>query len=94
MQLMHGFEEMRPMGESHYYLSLLGTHSDHRGHGIGFSPLADNLAWVDQSRMSVYLEASNPANVALYQRRGFEQVGEFTIPKGPTLTTMWRPALT
>ena len=43
MQLMQGFEEMRPMGEPHYYLSLLGTHTDHRGHGTGFSLLADNL---------------------------------------------------
>ena len=94
MQLMQGFEEMRPMGEPHYYLSLLGTHTDHRGHGTGFSLLADNLIWVDQARMPAYLEASNPANIPLYQRYGFEQVGEFAVAEGPTVTTMWRPALT
>jgi GNAT superfamily N-acetyltransferase len=71
MSLMHGFEEMRPMSEPHYYLSLLGTHADHRGHGIGLSLLADNLSWVDESRMPAYLEASNRANVVLYQRYGF-----------------------
>lgn len=92
MQLMQGFEEMRPSDAPHYYLSLLGTHANHRGRGIGFSLLADNLAWVDSKKMPAYLEASNPANVALYQRYGFEQVGEFTITRGPTLTTMWRPA--
>lgn len=92
MQLMQGFEEMRPSDAPHYYLSLLGTHADHRGRGIGFSLLADNLAWVDSKNMPAYLEASNPANVALYRRYGFEQVGEFTVAHGPTLTTMWRPA--
>jgi ribosomal protein S18 acetylase RimI-like enzyme len=92
MALMGGFEEMRPKTQPHYYLSFLGTHTDHRGHGIGFSLLADNLAWVDTMNMPAYLEASNPANVALYQRYGFERVGEFTVPDGPTLITMWRPA--
>ena len=92
MALMSGFEEMRPTSEPHYYLSLLGTHADHRGRGIGFSLLADNLGWVDSMNMPAYLEASNPANVALYQRYGFERVGEFTVPDGPTLITMWRPA--
>lgn len=94
MQLMHGFEDMRPMSEPHYYLSLLGTHTDHRGHGTGFSLLAHNLAWVDEAHMPAYLEASNPANVSLYQRYGFQQIGEFTVADGPTVTTMWRPALT
>jgi len=92
MALMSGFEEMRPKSEPHYYLSLLGTHADHRGRGIGFSLLADNLGWVDSMNMPAYLEASNPANVALYQRYGFERVGECTIPDGPTLITMWRSA--
>ncbi len=90
MQLMQSFEEMRPTGEPHYYLSLLGTHSDHLGQGIGFSLLADNLAWVDSQNLPAYLEASNSANVVLYQRYGFEKVDEFTVPNGPTLTTMWR----
>ncbi|MGY9080371.1 MAG: hypothetical protein ACKVKB_06210 [Candidatus Nanopelagicales bacterium] len=44
--------------------------------------------------MPAYLEASNPANIPLYQRYGFEQVGEFAVAEGPTVTTMWRPALT
>ena len=92
MQLMHGFKEMRPIDEPHFYLSLLGTHTDHRGYGIGFSLLAENLAWVDGMGMPAYLEASNPANVSLYQRYGFETIGEFTVAQGPTVTTMWRPA--
>ncbi len=92
MRLMQGFEEARPTNEPHYYLSLLGTHADHRGEGMGFSLLVDNLAWVDNQNLPAYLEASNPANVVLYQRYGFEKVGEFTVPDGPTLATIWRPA--
>lgn len=47
MQLMQDFEVIRPLIEPHCYLSPSGTHSDHRGKWIGFSLLADNLAWVD-----------------------------------------------
>jgi hypothetical protein len=43
--------------------------------------------------MPAYLESSNPANVALYVRYGFEPHATIAIPHdGPTITTMWRPA--
>ena len=43
--------------------------------------------------MPAYLEASNPANVPLYQRHGFELAGAFDLPDfGPTVHTMWREA--
>ena len=92
MELMHGFESHRPMETPHYYLSLIGTSIDSRGQGIGLGLLKQNLAWVDTYEMPAYLEASNPGNIALYERYGFEVKEEFTITDGPTITTMWRPA--
>ncbi len=85
------FDEHHPRDTPHYYLSLLGTDPQHLGHGHGLRLLADNLAVVDDAKAPCYLEASNPANVPLYQRFGFEIRGQFEpFPEGPTVTTMWR----
>jgi ribosomal protein S18 acetylase RimI-like enzyme len=76
----------------HYYLSMLGTDPHRLGHGYGLSLLAANLAAIDEEGMPAYLEASNPANVALYQRHGFEVVTTTAPSDGPHITTMWRAA--
>ena len=87
------FEAAHPRAEAHYYLSLLGTHPDHRGAGHGMRLLADNLARIDAEGMPAYLESTNPANNDRYGRLGFEVVGSFEgyLP-GTAITTMWRPA--
>ena len=36
-----------PHDPKHYYLNRLGTHTDHRGSGIGMGLLAENLVHVD-----------------------------------------------
>ncbi len=85
------FTAAHPHGEPHYYLSIVGTHDDHRGHGIGEALLAENLALVDAEHMPAYLESSNPLNVNRYRRLGFEPIGEIFIPDGlPAVTMMWR----
>ena len=93
LELLGRFEAAHPRGEPHYYLSLLGTHPEFRGRGIGMSVLARNLELIDAEELPAYLESSNPANNARYARLGFEVVGEFAYPGGePTVTTMWRSA--
>lgn len=95
-RVMHAFElfeDAHPRDEPHYYLSVLATDPEHRGHGYGLGLLAANLAAIDQARMPAYLEASNPANVPLYERYGFRVNGSFDLPDdGPRVHTMWRPA--
>ena len=87
------FDANHPHAQPHYYLSLLATHPDHRGKGVGMALLADNLARIDVLRMPAYLESSNPANDHRYQRLGFEPVGQFALPDdGPAVTPMWRAA--
>jgi GNAT superfamily N-acetyltransferase len=91
LQVMEQFESARPEGQDFYYLSLLGTHRDHRGRGVGMSLLAANLAQIDAEGMPAYLESSNPANNARYERHGFEPRTQFSTPDGQhTVTTMWR----
>ena len=87
------FDAAYPRREPHYYLSLVGTHPDHRGAGHGMRLLTDNLALIDAAGMPAYLESTNPANNARYGRLGFEPIGSFEgyVP-GPVVTTMWRPA--
>jgi GNAT superfamily N-acetyltransferase len=87
------FDAAHPSHESHYYLSLLGTHPDHRGAGHGMRLLADNLARIDATGMPAYLESTNPANDARYGRLGFEPIGSFEgYGPGSVITTMWRSA--
>ena len=83
-------EQAHPTDRSHYYLSLLGTHPDHRGGGIGMKLLADNLRRIDEQHAAAYLESSNPANDARYASVGFVLTGRLTVPGGPLVATMWR----
>jgi len=91
MELLDRFDAAHPRDEPHYYLSLLGTHPEHTGRGIGMALLAENLARVDRDGMPAYLESSNPANNHRYRRHGFEAIGEFYPPGSDIpVTTMWR----
>jgi GNAT superfamily N-acetyltransferase len=91
MELLERFETFHPQGEPHYYLSLLGTHPDRRGAGLGMALLTENLKRIDAEGVPAFLESSNPANDRRYERLGFRRVGEFTTPDGAcTVATMWR----
>lgn len=84
-------EAARP-AESHFYLTILGTHSAHRGRGLGMGLVREGLARVDALGAPVYLESSNPANDARYASVGFAPHGRVTTASGHVVTTMWRPA--
>jgi GNAT superfamily N-acetyltransferase len=89
--LLDRFEANHPRDRPHYYLSLLGTHPDHRGQGKGMGLLAANIAQIDEQGFAAYLESSNRANDHRYERLGFVHVGEFGAPRGgPTVACMWR----
>jgi GNAT superfamily N-acetyltransferase len=91
LSLFERLERTHPEEPPHYYLSLLGTHPDHRGKGLGMALLADNLARIDSEGMPAYLESSNPENDARYERLGFVRVGQFQRPDEQlTCSTMWR----
>jgi len=85
------FDQAHPQGTPHFYLTLLGTRAEHKGHGYGLGLLAANLRQIDEAGMPAYLEATNRANVPLYMRHGFEVLSSFTLPDGgPEVFTMWR----
>ncbi|HTQ68075.1 MAG TPA: GNAT family N-acetyltransferase [Solirubrobacteraceae bacterium] len=91
LELLDRFEASHPRDRPHYYLSLLGTHPDHRGGGLGMQLLAENLDRMDALGIPAYLESSNPANDPRYERLGFRRIGEFSTPDGSRVVgTMWR----
>ncbi|MFD0262956.1 GNAT family N-acetyltransferase [Kitasatospora indigofera] len=93
-EILRIFEQLdaaRP-DEPHHYLTLLGTHDDHRGKGLGMGLLAESLDRIDALGSPAYLESSNPANDARYERAGFVARDRITVPSGHLVTTMWRPA--
>jgi GNAT superfamily N-acetyltransferase len=93
LEVFERLEAAHPRDEPHYFLSLLGTHPDHRGRGLGMELLRANLDLIDREHRPAYLESSNPANLDRYRSVGFEPVGEIELPEdGPPVMGMWRAA--
>ncbi len=85
-------DAVHPHDEPHHYLSLLATHTDHRGKGLGMGLLGACLETIDAQHSPAYLESTNPRNDARYARHGFEPHGAVALPNGHRITTMWRAA--
>jgi GNAT superfamily N-acetyltransferase len=92
LEMMENFERNHPAEPSHYYLSLLGTHPDHAGKGLGMGLVEANLELIDDEGVASYLESTNPANLRRYERVGFRPRREFELLAGISATQMWREA--
>jgi GNAT superfamily N-acetyltransferase len=91
LDTMARFDAAHPKEPEHYYLSLLGTHPEHRGRGEGMALLAQSMVAIDAEGIPAYLESSNPANEKRYERVGFETRGAFELGEdGPDVMRMWR----
>jgi len=91
--LWERFAANHPRDEPHAYLSLLATHPDHRGRGIGQRLLAEDLVRWDAARLPAYLESTNPGNDHRYERAGFRRIGGFrAVLDDAPMSTMWRPS--
>jgi ribosomal protein S18 acetylase RimI-like enzyme len=92
-ELLGAFERNHPHEPPHYYLSLLATHPDHAGQGLGAGLVADNLAEIDAADppAPAFLESSNPRNLARYERLGFRPTRTLELIAGLSGTQMWRP---
>ncbi|WP_125098265.1 GNAT family N-acetyltransferase [Leucobacter chromiireducens] len=85
------FAGARP-SEPHAYLSLLAVSSAARGLGIGMRLVQAGLEHYDAAGVQTYLESSNPANDARYERLGYRPATQLTIPGSPPVQTYVRPA--
>ena len=78
--------------EAHWYLPMIGVDPAHQGHGHGSALLAHALELCDREHLPAYLESSNPRNISLYRRHGFEVVRTIGIGTSPPVVPMVRPA--
>jgi GNAT superfamily N-acetyltransferase len=62
------------LSQPHWYLAMLGVHSNYQNQGIGAMLMQTTLAEADRENMPCYLETSTAAAVRFYQRQGFEVV--------------------
>jgi ribosomal protein S18 acetylase RimI-like enzyme len=78
----------------HWYLVIVGVDPELQGRGRGSVLLDHGIAHADVSGAPCYLETSDPANIAFYERHGFVVVQEATLGKGgPIAYGMRRDAL-
>jgi ribosomal protein S18 acetylase RimI-like enzyme len=73
-----------------WYLPLIGVDPSCQGRGYGSALLRYALEQCDRDGMPAYLESSNPRNIPLYQRHGFEIIGTIQAGTSPTVVPMLR----
>jgi ribosomal protein S18 acetylase RimI-like enzyme len=86
---------MRKMSESHpkephWYLPMIGVDPMRQGRGIGGTLMRYALERCDEEQLPAYLESSNPKNITLYQRCGFEVIGLIQAGSSPPMFPMLR----
>ena len=86
------FEQMASFHprEPHWYLPLIGVEPIFQGQGYGSELMRHALVACDRDQKLAYLESTNPANLPLYKRHGFDVVGEIRAEDSPPMYPMLR----
>ncbi len=90
--LLGTFEKMDAShpDEPHWYLPIIGVEPNARNRGLGRALMDHALSRCDRDGVLAYLESSNPRNITLYERHGFEVMGQIQIGAAPVVTPMLR----
>ena len=73
-----------------WHLAQIAADVTARGQGLGSALLSYGLERCDAEGAVAYLESSNPRNVPLYRRFGFEVIGEIRAGSSPVMHPMLR----
>ena len=76
--------------EPHWYLPLMGVDPFHQGRGLGSALMQHALVPCDRDHALAYLESTNPKNIPLYERHGFELLGTIQVGTSPPIFPMLR----
>jgi ribosomal protein S18 acetylase RimI-like enzyme len=76
--------------EPHWYLPFIGIDPSQQGQGYGAALMEHALVPCDRDRTLAYLESSNPKNIPLYERHGFELLGTIQVGTSPPVFPMLR----
>ena len=83
---MEGYHPREP----HWYLPFIGVDPSQQGKGYGSALMKHTLDACDRDHAAAYLESSNPKNVPLYERHGFELLGTIQAGTSPPIFPMLR----
>jgi ribosomal protein S18 acetylase RimI-like enzyme len=78
--------------EPHWYLQMIGVDPRLQGRGYGTALLSYALERIDAEHGVACLDSSNPANVPLYERHGFEVMATVVVDDAPPVFPMVRRA--
>lgn len=84
-------DSYHPEDDDCWYLAFVGVDPGHQNKGLGSALMKYMTARLDEGNCLGYLESSNPMNVSLYERHGFEVVGQIQAGDSPTMKPMIRP---
>lgn len=87
--LFEQMERYHPQ-ERHWYLPFIGVDPLHQGKGYGAALMQHALIPCDRDHTLAYLESSNPKNIPLYERYGFELLGTVQVGTSPPIFPMLR----
>jgi ribosomal protein S18 acetylase RimI-like enzyme len=87
--LLDQMERFHP-DEPCWHLALIAVDPAQQGKGLGSTLLEHSLEACDKDGRSAYLESTNPANLSLYKRHGFKQIGEMQAGASPKMFPMIR----
>lgn len=76
--------------DPHWYLPFIGVTPECQGRGYGTALLDATVRTCDREGLPAYLEATSPANIALYRRHGFATLEPIRVDGSPPLTPMRR----
>jgi ribosomal protein S18 acetylase RimI-like enzyme len=76
--------------EPHWYLPVIGVDPMRQCRGYGSALLSHALARCDRENLPAYLESSNPKNISLYRRHGFEVLATIQFGSAPPVVPMLR----
>ena len=85
---LKGWPPYHPHDE-HWYLPLIGADPAYLGLGLGSALMKHACLEIDKTGLPAYLESSNPRNISLYERYGFEVMGEILSGAAPVVTPMF-----
>jgi ribosomal protein S18 acetylase RimI-like enzyme len=78
--------------EPHWYLPMIGVDTFQQNKGYGSALMRHALTRCDRENKPAYLESSNPRNISLYSRFGFEVIGTIQAGSSPPIFPMLRKA--
>ena len=88
--LFAAIETYHPHDEDCWYLPIIGVDPAHQGKGVGAALMKHATTRIDEAGALSYLESSNPANISLYERHGFEAMGQIPFGDSGIVTPMLR----